>query len=113
MSLRIVAFIQCYNNVQNGYLRRCLVVGDRSGLGKPLESLSQLPAAGRVLPLGHRLPRLEVGRVSFQLREQIDQMVHKNFRKFVPLIADYARAKEAHLYQHWLQDFKEIVASPQ
>lgn len=48
-----------------------------------------------------------------ELREQIDQMVHKNFRKFVPLIADYARAKEAHLYQHWLQDFKEIVASPQ
>ena len=24
MSLRVVAFIQCFNNVQNGYLRRCL-----------------------------------------------------------------------------------------
>ena len=30
-----------------------------------------------------------------ELREQFDQLVSKNFRKFLPLVAEYARAKEA------------------
>lgn len=43
-----------------------------------------------------------------ELREQFDQLVNKNFRKYMPLVADYARAKEAHLYAQWLTDLKAI-----
>jgi hypothetical protein len=45
-----------------------------------------------------------------EVREQFDQLVSKNFRKFIPLISDYARAKEANLYSEWLQDVKSIVS---
>ena len=44
------------------------------------------------------------------LRDQFDQFANKNFRKFMPLVADYAKAKEAALYNGWLHDVKEIVA---
>lgn len=47
-----------------------------------------------------------------ELREQFDQLVNKNFRKFMPLVADYARAKEAHLYAQWLADLKAISQGP-
>lgn len=43
-----------------------------------------------------------------ELREQFDQLVNKNFRKYMPFIADYARAKEAQLYAQWLVDLKAI-----
>lgn len=46
-----------------------------------------------------------------EIREQFDQLINKNFRKIVPFIADYARAKEAKLYADWLQDVKEIVTT--
>ncbi|PJF18285.1 hypothetical protein PSACC_01900 [Paramicrosporidium saccamoebae] len=46
-----------------------------------------------------------------EVREQFDQLITKNFRKFIPLVADYSRAKEAHLYNEWLQDVKAIVAA--
>ena len=45
-----------------------------------------------------------------ELREQFDQLVSKNFRKFLPLVAEYARAKEANQYSQWLADLKEIAS---
>lgn len=46
-----------------------------------------------------------------EIREGIDKLVAKNFTKFMPLVADYARVKEAHLYQQWLGELKQIVAA--
>lgn len=48
-----------------------------------------------------------------ELREQFDSLLNKNFKKMMPLVADYSRAKEANLYKEWLEDVKGIVSSPQ
>lgn len=44
------------------------------------------------------------------IREAADAFVSKNFRKFVPLIADYAQCEEANLYSKWLEDLSSIVS---
>lgn len=44
------------------------------------------------------------------LREQFDQLVSKNVRKFIPLVTDYSKAKDAQQYGSWLRDLKEIAA---
>ncbi len=46
-----------------------------------------------------------------KLREQLDQFVAKNFAKYVPLIAEYSRAKEGQLYSQWLRDVKQVLAA--
>lgn len=43
------------------------------------------------------------------IREGVEQFASKNFRKFVPLIADYSRAKEANLYAGWLEEVSAFV----
>lgn len=45
------------------------------------------------------------------IREQFDQFASKNFRKMMPLVADYARAREARLYGDWLHELKTVVAN--
>lgn len=45
------------------------------------------------------------------VREKFEEFANKNFKKLLPFIADYARAKEANLYQEWLQDVKSVVAN--
>lgn len=47
------------------------------------------------------------------LREQLDQLVNKSVRKMIPLVADYAKAKDAHQYGSWLHDLKEITGGSQ
>ena len=43
------------------------------------------------------------------LRDQFDQLVNKNFRRFMPLVADYSKAKDAQHYGKWLEDLREIA----
>jgi len=45
------------------------------------------------------------------LREGFDAFVKKNFKKLVPFIAAYSRAKESKEYAGWLNDVKQIVSS--
>lgn len=68
-----------------------------------LESESAAPGKGATSYAGPTFDTLDD-----ELREQFDQLVNKNFRKYMPLIADYARAKEAQLYAQWLVDLKTI-----
>lgn len=45
-----------------------------------------------------------------EIREGIDKLVAKNFTKFIPFVADYARVREAQMYQQWLEEVKQVAA---
>lgn len=46
-----------------------------------------------------------------ELREVIDELASKNFRKYMPFISEYSRAVEAVNVEEWLKDMKEVVGN--
>jgi len=43
------------------------------------------------------------------LRDQFDNFIGKNFKKFIPFIREYSEAKEAEEYGNWLNQVKKII----
>ncbi len=44
------------------------------------------------------------------IRAEFDGFVRKHFARFIPLVAEYAQAREAKLYSEWLKDVKSVLA---